>query len=72
MGAGLEREIKLRFDDAASARAALAAAGGTLARTRRLQQDAVLDTADGILGNARSVLRVRVEDARAVLTFKGP
>ena len=72
MGAGLEREIKLRVENAASARAAILSAGGTLTHPRRLQQDAVLDTVDGALRRAGSVLRVRVEDAKAVLTFKGP
>ena len=68
----LEREIKLRFDDPEAARAAVLAAGGTLVRGRRLQEDCLLDTADELLHRRRSVLRVRVESGRGFLTFKGP
>jgi adenylate cyclase class 2 len=72
MPAALEREIKLRFPDAAAARAAVAAAGAAPRRGRRLQQDALLDTADGLIGASGSALRVREEEGRSVLTFKGP
>jgi adenylate cyclase class 2 len=72
MGAKLEREIKLRFDDATSARRAVIAAGALPVAARRLQHDALLDTRDKMLGNHRSALRVRSEEGRAVLTFKGP
>ena len=59
MAATLEREIKLRFDDPEAARAAVIAAGGTPLRGRRLQEDCLLDTADGLLRERGSVLRVR-------------
>ncbi len=68
----LEREIKLRFDSAADARERVLAMGATPLRGRRLQEDALLDTADGSLRRARSVLRVRNEPGRSILTFKGP
>jgi len=68
----LEREIKLRFDTAADARERVLALGVTPLRGRRLQEDALLDTADGSLRRQRSVLRVRNEPGRSVLTFKGP
>ena len=68
----LEREIKLRFDSAAAARAAVIAAGASSIRGRRLQEDYLLDTADDELRRRRSVLRVRTEDGRSLLTFKGP
>ena len=68
----LEREIKLRFDDAAEARAAALKTGAAPLRARRLQEDYVLDTPDGTLRQRRSVLRVRMETGRAILTFKGP
>jgi adenylate cyclase class 2 len=70
--ATLEREIKLRFDDADTARAAVLAAGATPLRARRLQEDCLVDTADEMLRQRRSVLRVRMETGRAFLTFKGP
>src|SRR5213596_4423644 len=72
MTAILEREIKLRFDDAASARAAVLEAGGTPLRSRRLQEDCLLDTADDDLRRQRCVLRVRIESGKSLLTFKGP
>lgn len=66
-----EREIKLRFDSPAAARAAVMAAGGTLVHGRRLQADSLLDTTDGRLRAARCTLRVRVEEGRCILTYKG-
>jgi adenylate cyclase class 2 len=72
MAAILEREIKLRFDDPETARAAVLAAGGTPVRGRRLQDDCLLDTPDELLRQKRSVLRVRMESGRSLLTFKGP
>jgi adenylate cyclase, class 2 len=72
MAATLEREIKLRFDDPDTARRIVLAAGGTPLRGRRLQEDALLDSADGRLRRARTILRVRMEGGRSFLTFKGP
>ncbi len=48
------------------------AAGGTPLRGRRLQDDCLLDTADGFLRERGSVLRVRQESGTSLLTFKGP
>src|SRR5262245_9598377 len=72
MADGLEREVKLRFADAADARAAVLGFGATPYRSRRLQQDALLDTSDGQLRTRQSALRVRRESGTALLTFKGP
>ena len=68
----LEREIKLRFTSAAEAREALLSAGCTPLLGRRLQEDALLDTADESLRRRRCVLRVRVENGKSRITFKGP
>jgi adenylate cyclase class 2 len=68
----VEREIKLRFADADTARAAILGTGATPVRCRRLQEDCLLDTADESLRRQRCVLRVRVESGRSLLTFKGP
>jgi adenylate cyclase class 2 len=68
----LEREVKLRFDDVERARAAILAAGATPLRGRRLQEDCLLDTADETLRVRQSVLRVRMESGKSLLTFKGP
>jgi adenylate cyclase class 2 len=68
----LEREIKLRFASAEEARAAVIAAGCTPLHGRRLQDDALLDTDDEQLRRRRCVLRVRVENGKSRVTFKGP
>jgi adenylate cyclase class 2 len=72
MTATLEREIKLRFDDPAAARSAVLQAGATPLRSRRLQEDCLLDTADERLRRRRCVLRIRLESGKSLITFKGP
>src|SRR5437899_601610 len=72
MTAILEREVKLRFGDATTARAAVIEAGATPLRSRRLQEDCLLDTADESLHRRRCVLRVRLESGKSLITFKGP
>jgi adenylate cyclase, class 2 len=72
MPATVEREIKLRFCDPVTARAAVIAAGATPMRARRLQEDSLLDTVDESLRRLRCVLRVRVESGKSIITFKGP
>ena len=72
MAVPIEREIKLRFGNALEARAAVLAIGATPIRDRRLQNDCLLDTADMMLRNRRSALRVRMESGRSLITFKGP
>jgi adenylate cyclase, class 2 len=72
MPATLEREIKLRFEDADTARAAILRVGATSIRGRRLQEDCLLDTHDDQLRERRCVLRVRVESGKSLITFKGP
>ena len=72
MPAILEREIKLRFASPEEARAAVIAAGATPMRGRRLQEDCLLDTSDEMLRRRRSVLRIRMESGKSLLTFKGP
>ncbi len=72
MSSGIEREIKLRFDSVASAREAILATGATPMRGRRLQEDCLLDTSDERLRKRRSVLRIRIEQGRSLLTYKGP
>ena len=68
----LEREIKLRFDSVDRAREAVLATGATPLLGRRLQEDALLDTDDEQLRRRRCVLRVRMENGKSRLTFKGP
>ncbi len=68
----LEREIKLRFDSVDEARAAVLATGATPLLGRRLQEDSLLDTEAEDLRRRRCVLRVRVENGKSRITFKGP
>jgi adenylate cyclase class 2 len=68
----LEREIKLRFDSASVAREAVLAAGALPLLGRRLQEDALLDTEDEQLRRQRCVLRVRMENGKSRITYKGP
>src|SRR5205823_10768459 len=58
--------------NAEQARAAVLAAGATPVRGRRLQEDCLLDTPDEAIRRRRSVLRVRLESGKSLLTFKGP
>lgn len=70
----LEREIKLRFESADRARQRILSpeVGATPLRGRRLQEDCLLDTADNQFFQRRSALRVRSENGKSLLTFKGP
>ena len=68
----LEREIKLRYSHPQEARTAILAVGAAPLRSRRLQDDYLLDTADDMLRGRGSALRVRLEAGTSVLTFKGP
>jgi len=72
MASTLEREIKLRFPDVATARAAIVEAGATPVRGRRFQEDCLLDSAGEMLRSRRCVLRIRTETGRSLLTYKGP
>lgn len=67
-----EREIKLKFDSVEDARERILSIGATPLRGRRRQEDSLLDTADNQLYDRRCVLRVRCEDSKSLLTFKGP
>ncbi len=68
----IEREVKLRFASPEEARAAILATGATPLRSRRLQEDALLDTEDESLRQRRCVLLIRTEAGKSLLTFKGP
>jgi adenylate cyclase, class 2 len=68
----LEREVKLRFQSVDEARDAIIATGATPMLGRRFQEDALLDTADETLRRRRCVLRVRMENGKSRITFKGP
>ncbi len=72
MSAALEREIKLRFDTPAAARAAIVEIGATLVRPRRLQADALYDTPEGLLSPRLAVLRLRRDGERSFITLKNP
>ena len=78
MGDRIEREIKLSFESAETAREAVALIEAVPLRARRLQDDHLLDTTAGRLRDEWCTLRVRIEQSAAggagtaSLTFKGP
>jgi adenylate cyclase class 2 len=72
MSTPLEREVKLRFDSPEAAHAAVAAAGATLLRPRRLQSDVLFDNEQRMLSARSQVLRVRIEAGHSYVTFKSP
>ena len=72
MTATVECEIKLHFNSPDEARAAVLAIGATLLRGRRLQEDRLLDSGDGLLRHRTCLLRIRMEAGQDHLTYKGP
>ena len=72
----IEREIKLLFATPGAARSAVRACGVVPLHARRLQDDALYDTTEGMLRERGCILRVRTErwsDATTTtLTIKGP
>jgi adenylate cyclase class 2 len=68
----IEREIKLRFSDVESARAAVVRAGGRLIHPRRLIDDRLFDSADGRMVKQGTSLRLRRDGGQLRLTVKGP
>ena len=68
----LEREAKLRFEDAAAARRAVEGLGARLRRARHFEDNLLLDDAAGSLARGGSALRLRRAEGRAILTYKGP
>ena len=73
----LEREVKLLFPTAEAARTAITGTGAGATRPRRLQEDALFDTADEALRQKGCIIRVRTEhwgdgSETTTLTVKGP
>jgi adenylate cyclase class 2 len=68
----IEREVKLRFDSVDAAREAVEAAGATPMLGRRLQEDALLDDEEETLRRRGCALRIRCENGKSRITFKGP
>ena len=68
----VEREVKLRYASPGEAHEAVVQLGATPLRGRRLQEDCLLDTDEGLLRDRGVVLRVRSEAGKSRITFKGP
>ena len=67
-----ETEIKLLVRDPARLKSRLRSLGATLARRRHFEDNFVFDLPDRRLRRRGSLLRVRLTDGKATLTFKGP
>jgi adenylate cyclase, class 2 len=67
-----EIEIKLAVRDPRAIRGRLAEFGFRRASTRSLERNTLFDFADQRLRKADSLLRVRSQGKRSLLTFKGP
>src|SRR5580765_4991306 len=72
MSAGLEQEVKLVVESVEAARRAVITAGGRLVASRRLLRDALFDTPDQQLRRKGCAFRIRRDESRTILTFKGP
>lgn len=68
----IEHEVKLAFSSVEAARQAVITAGGRLDVSRRLLDDRLFDTADDRLRRSGCALRMRRDDTRGIITFKGP
>jgi len=66
-----ETEIKLRVSDSKSLVRKLATLGFTLTEPRHFERNLLFDFPDLRLRDARSVLRLRFEGSRCLVTFKG-
>lgn len=71
MPSPIEHEIKLRVEDAESARRALSDIGATVARARHFEDNILFDTRRRTLRSSGRVLRLRRNDRGAQLTVKG-
>jgi adenylate cyclase class 2 len=72
MADSIETEVKIRMPGgAAEALGRIEQRGFQVRTPRTLQTDQVFDRPEGDLRKARQLLRVRSENGRAILTFKG-
>lgn len=67
-----ETEIKLRVDRPVQLRRRLRSLGAALLRSRHFEDNFIFDFPDRRLGRNGSLLRIRLTDGRATLTYKGP
>jgi len=69
----IEQEVKLAFPHVDAARQAVQATGARLAISRRLLEDRLYDTVQGVVRLSGRALRIRRDGAHGgFLTFKGP
>ncbi|HLY62056.1 MAG TPA: class IV adenylate cyclase [Terriglobia bacterium] len=67
-----ETEIKLRVADARAVKRRILALGFEVSEPRHLERNFLFDFADLRLRRSSSVIRLRHEGKRSILTFKGP
>lgn len=68
----LEVEVKLPVSDISSARDRIEKAGATLVQSREMEDNRVYDFPDRALQRRGEMLRIRILERAAILTFKGP
>jgi adenylate cyclase class 2 len=71
MGTPLETEVKVRCGDVAALRAARPELGWAVVRPRHFEDNFVFELPEGALERRGSILRMRIADGRATLTYKG-
>ena len=71
MGAPLETEVKVRFDDVEALVAAHPELGWRVVEPRHFEDNFVFELPERALELRGSILRMRVANGRATLTYKG-
>lgn len=72
MKSSREIEIKLRVEEPRALRQRLRECGFAVVKRRHFERNIVFDFRDSRLRRSRSLLRLRTEGRRHILTFKGP
>ncbi len=67
-----EIEVKIRIDDLAKLARKLLVLGAKLAKDRFWEENTLYDFPSKLLYNRKSALRLRTENKKAYLTYKGP
>jgi predicted adenylyl cyclase CyaB len=67
-----EIEVKIRIADPEKLKEKLAAIGAELVKNRLLEENTLYDLSSQLLRSQKRALRLRIENKKAYLTYKGP